>query len=553
MRALEEERAARDAAERQLLALTAEKRLLEHRVINARRTLAYGLGRAFIEARSVKGILALPGRIRQLRVKQKAKRRERVPNSFADNPAALLKLVDPALERAADDGAEAAAEWVVAQDAGPEIKARALCEVAHRALDNDAALAARIGLDAAAFSAADHRFFALAVRLYEAGLVAAPAQLCAQFRDSLTLSDAQLWTCVSIEDDAALLERGAWELPAMTETGGADRSGLAILCSPRWAALPQVAQARVAAASAGLSVSVIEASADADFADFAIAHIFADSLETACSVAADARAAGCRVIVDLANPPASMLAMPESERAKAEAIRLTGLGAGCAAIVTRSGSMARRLTDLGIDYHVASDAGVAPEPCVDQEAIGAAMTEFGARSGVTTIGCIATLDDDPGLLKCLDSFAALAAEDENAQLIVIGRGPGSGRLAREARRFSAEDRVHFTGNPPPQRWPALVAGLDLAMFPRLQEEPLGSEIPALMLTALVLQRPVLATEAAWNAQSAWTADPQSILPDAGDWRDLARTRLQGQGDGSAMRARDGTSLDTIYRSLSKSL
>lgn len=553
-RALEEERAAREAAERQLLALKAEKRLLEHRVINARRTLAYGLGRALIEARSVKGLLALPGRIRQLRVKQKAKRRERVPNSFAEDPAALLALVDPALERARDEGVQAAAEWVSTQDAAPESKARALAELAHRVLEDDPMLAARTAEDAVALFAGDHRLFSVAVRLYEAGLVAEPAGLIAQFRDALTLSGAQRRMCAFIEEDAALLERGSWTLPAPPVNQHTDRrSGLAILCSPRGKALPEVAQARAAIAPIDLADSVIELSSDPNLSDFALVHIFADSLEMACTAAADARAAGCRIILDLALPPCALIVLPGSARARAAAIRLKGLAEGCDAMVTRSRAMADALDELGIAHRIVTDVEDVTRESIDEDAVTAAIVEYGARPGVKTIAFVAALDDDPGLLRGLKAFAAAAVDDEAAQLIVVGSGTGAERFAREARRLSIGDRVHFAGNPPPQRWTALLAGFDLAIFPGLQGEALGSDVPALLRTTVALGCSVLATDSAWASQLYWNADAQSILPGNGDWNAAVRERLKEPGGSVALRARDGVSIEKVYRLLLKQL
>lgn len=551
---LKQERAAREAAERKVLALTAEKRVLEHRVINAHRTLAYGLGRALIEARSVKGLLALPGRMHQLWLKQKAKRREQVPDSFAGDVALTLQLVDPAVDRAIRDGISAALDWVSVQSAPSAAKARALAELAHWVLDENPEQASRAGLDAAALEPGDQRLFSLAVRLRNAGLVAVPAKLCAAFRDHLVLSEAQRRLCDYLEEDAATLDRGAWELAQRKENEAIARGPkLAIICSHRWRALPQIAEAQAAAMSAGLSVSVLAFPDDIDFSDFPVVHVFADSLSMACSIAVDARAAGCQLIVDLANPPTAMLSFPESECAKVEALRLAGLGTGSDFLVTRSRSMASRLEDQNIDHRIANEDIGMVEYTVGYQAITGALAEFGARSGATTIGCIATLDNDPGLFACLESFGGIAAADEDAQLLVIGGGNGFAALARKAVHLGVDDRVHFVGQPPPQRWPALLAALDLAIFPRLRDEALGSEVSALLLVAIRLGRPILATEAAWNAQVVGDPDAVSILPEGDSWTDNLRQHLVGGDNEFAVRAQSGKSIGKIYKIVSKAL
>ncbi len=463
-----------------------------------------------------------------------------------------MQLVDPALERAAGDGPEAAESWIAAQNGTSEAKARALAELAHWVLDNDPDTAGRIALDAAALSPGDPRLFPLAIRLYETGLVAAPARLCATIRDHLTLSDAQLRTCDYIAEDAALLNRGVWEMPPRSATDDAVReTDLAILCAPRWAASPQIAAARAAASAAGMSVAVIDPTEKGDLSCYACAHIFVDTLAMACALATDACAAGCQILVDLAHPPLPLVKLPDSERAKADSLRLRGLGGGADAILTRSRSMARHLDTLGVEHSLVNNGDETAVPQVSDEAVAAALTEYGARPGVRTIGCIATLDADPGLQVCLESFNAITQDDEAVQLIIFGRGSGSASPAREARRLGIDDRVHFVGLPPPARWPALLAACDFLLAPRFGEEVLGSETGSIMEIAIGLGRPLLATRAGWDAQAIWNADAVSILPDTGEWHKILRKRLDEPESGRPIRAKDGISLAAVYQSIFK--
>ncbi|RED16029.1 glycosyltransferase [Parasphingopyxis lamellibrachiae] len=498
-----------------MLALTTEKRLLEYRVINAHRTLAHGLGRALIEARSLKGLLALPGRIRRLSMKQRAKRRERVPNSFTDDVASILRLVDPAFERAAAQGLDAAIDWVRAEKAEPAAKARALAELAHATLDDAPEKAARIGEDAARKYPGEQRLFALAVRLREKGLVLAPASLCAAICGRQPLSPPQIRLCDLMMEDAALLERGRWGESPAHGPGNTGEGGLVIICPPRWAALPRVLKAREDARKAGATVSIVAPADKPDFAAFSAVHIFANSIGMACAMVVDAHAAGCRIILDIANPPASMLRSSGSEREAVDGIRLKGLAAHADILIARSMALGTRLGALDIDCLVAGDAGDAAD-AADDEMMTAALAEYGVRPVSRTVGCFATLDEDAGSVLCLEAFAALAATGEAGQLLIFGKGSRSAHLSSKAEALGLTDQVNFVGMPPPQRWPSLLAALDLAVFPRIAEEALGSEIPMLSVQALARGLPVLASQSAWDAQAAFIAEPGAVLAAGGD-------------------------------------
>jgi glycosyltransferase involved in cell wall biosynthesis len=508
-----------------VLALTTEKRLLEYRVINAHRTLAHGLGRALIEARSLKGLLALPGRVRRLSMKQRAKRRERVPNSFTDDVAAILRLVDPAFERAAADGMDAAVDWAKTQKAEPVAKARALAELAHWSLDGDPAKAGRIGEDAARIFPGEQRLFSLAVRLREKGLILAPARLCNAICTHQPLSQPQSRLCDLMAEDAALLEHGRWGEGLECGSANSGDASMAIVCPPRWTALPWVLQAQQDAAAAGLSVSIVTPADTVNFPEFSSVHIFADSIAMACASVSEARTSGCRIILDIANPPSSMLAPMGSERATVDTIRLKGLAALAETVIVRSRSLARHLDALDIDHLVTGDArNMAAE--IDEGAIATALAEYGARSGVRSIGCFAALDGDPGIANCLEAFAAIAASGDAAQLLIFGKGSHAAHLAGMADTLGIAGQVQFIGMPPPQRWSALLAALDLAVFPRNADEALGSEIPILFVQALAWKRPLLASETAWNAQAAFVADPGSVLTADGDLAEQLRAALR---------------------------
>lgn len=270
---LEAEIAARRAAEDELAALRAEKRQIEERLINAHRTLAYGLGKALIDARTLGGMAALPRRLRRLRLKQKAKRRERVPDTAPRGIADRLQLVDPALERLHTAGAEAAANWVRAQSNAPDAQARALTEIAIAISDGEPQTALALANEAAGLAPGEARLVPLFARLAAAGEVfksptAAEIDLAAtEFELETT---ARRLFCVAADGDAAnirlvdalhgLRSRGIDAclavtgspdaVAAMVEHAGRDDSGAALVAlgAPlpiRWPALLGWAEALI--------------------------------------------------------------------------------------------------------------------------------------------------------------------------------------------------------------------------------------------------------------------------------------------------------------------
>lgn len=533
------------------MALTTEKRALEYRVITANRTLAYGLGRALIEARSLKGLIALPGKIRRLSSKQKAKRRERVPNSFADDIGERLRLVDPALDQAGEQGIEAAAIWIRSEKASSSAKARALTELAHWVVDRDVRLAASLGIEALALDPKEHRLLALALRLRDAGQVRVPAELCTAIVDRQSLSPGQRVLCELLIEDAAILETGVWAGSSdPVDRSDAEGAGVAILCPPRWAGSSRVKAAQDAAVSAGLVPTIRMTFDDADLAKNSIVHIFADSVGSACDAAFKAAGHGGRIILDIANPPGTVLDMSGSERAAVETARLKGVAALSRMVIARSSAAARQLQQLGIAHAIVPDAGAETQPEPAPATVSAAFVEYGAAPGTRTIAMAATLDEDANLLRCLETFAAIAEETD--QLLVFGKGRYASILAHRVGTLGIASRVHFVGLPPQQRWPALLTGLELMVFPSALDEPLGSEIPALLVQAIDRNRPVLASETAWNAQASWQRDFATTLDENGDWADQMRAML-AMAIAPDMESITGESMVDIYKAIVKSL
>ena len=542
------ERTAREAADREILALRTEKQALEYRVINANRTLAYGLGRALIEARSLRGLMALPGKLRRLRSKQRVKRRERVPNSFDDDISKRLKLVEPALEKAAADGARSASDWVVAEREGPAATARALCEIAHWVLPDDLDMAGDIAIQAATVDPTEARLFSLAQRLREAGCVKVPASLCDTIRSKQPLSALDQKLCDRIIEDGEILVTGRWSPPRRSaEAGDRESAGLLLLCPVRWHSLSTVRECQSEAEAAGFVATVAASLDEVDLTTIDVIHIFASSIGQGCDDAVRGSAAGCRLVVDIANPPEWQGIAPESEMAVVEKARLFGLQAIADQIIVRSEGAASLLEQFGIE-HVPISAHFDHDPdAVEESIIAAARVEYGIEVDGPAIGIAATLNGDSELLQCLTACAAL--KNPTFHLLVFGKGD-AGVIARHAETLNPAPQLHFLGLPPPQRWRALLAGIDLILFPSESIEPLGSEIPALLNQACVDQLRILGSEAAWMSQGSWQVDPNMIISADGNWAERIDAALNSPPI-SALAADSGQSISGIYQWFSK--
>lgn len=510
---LQAEVAAREAAEREIAELKAEKRHLEHRVVTFQRTLAYGLGKALIEARSFKGLMALPGRIRRLRLRQAAKKRPRVPDSIATGIAGHLRFVDEALERARADGIMTAAAWLRERpDRDVAAKGRALAELALSAVASDPALAAGFGEEAAQLAPHEPRLIALAIALAERGLVFAPAAICAAIEEAQELSPPQRALFARIRDDAAILgeDRGGEVRPAARAAGREPH--VLLIAAERWRATARVADAVAAAGEAGLqAVHGGAGSLDGD-AKPALVHLMVDDLHDAQDAIGAAGEAGVPVVLDLAGLPPAHLLAPGSEAARAAERRIAAQAASVERVIARGDAAAALLERLDIDFARAEDGAVAAE--VAAADVDAAAAEFDLDRQTRLIGCVAGLREDPGLVALLEAAAAL---DDPVRVAMMGGGRAGPWLAQHAARLGIADRVHFVGAPLPVRWPALFAAFDIAVFPSALGEPLGSEVPMALAQAAGQGVNLLASDAAWASRTHRGAPPALLPENQQEW------------------------------------
>ena len=90
---------------------------------------------------------------------------------------------------------------------------------------------------------------------------------------------------------------------------------------------------------------------------------------------------------------------------------------------------------------------------------------FGLPAGVPLIGSVARLHP----LKQLDAAIAVLTRRRDIHLAIAGQGPDEQRLRAIASDKGVAERVHFTGEMPPNRVGQFLAGLDVFVFPTLAE------------------------------------------------------------------------------------
>jgi glycosyltransferase involved in cell wall biosynthesis len=98
----------------------------------------------------------------------------------------------------------------------------------------------------------------------------------------------------------------------------------------------------------------------------------------------------------------------------------------------------------------------------------ATLPASAVRKGRVVLGFVGFVRDWHGLDSVIAAIAA--ARDTTAlELVVVGDGPARPALERQAASLGLGDRVRFTGVQPRDAIPALAAGFDIALQPRVVE------------------------------------------------------------------------------------
>ena len=158
-----------------------------------------------------------------------------------------------------------------------------------------------------------------------------------------------------------------------------------------------------------------------------------------------------------------------AERVRFGGLGLPGLAARLEAYVWRSADKVLAVT--GVLKRMVERAGV-PSDRIEIVPNGIDPAEFAVvpRSaepgGRIVLGFVGFVRDWHGLDGVIAAMAA-AGDAVPIDLVVVGDGPARAELERQAAASGLADRVHFTGLQGRERIPALVAGFDIALQPRV--------------------------------------------------------------------------------------
>ncbi|MCA1749223.1 MAG: glycosyltransferase [Parasphingopyxis sp.] len=441
-----------------------------------------------------------------MRLRQKAKRRLRVPDTVPGDVAQRMRLVDEALERAAAEGVRAAAS-ALEKHRDEAQRGRALAELALFALESSIEEGAEIGLRAAELAPGEPRLLTLIARLQAAGGVTAPARIGRLAGEAQPLSPPQRQWLAGLARDAGRL---AGDASALAERKGEAKpiAHLALIAPEGWRAHPRIRAAELAARAAGLSVGF---ETPRDTAGWG-AHIFPDSLDFA-----EQALAACRdtdaLLLDLANRPRELDAGSDSEVTRVARMRLGAMIAAADTVIAR-GPAANALAEAhGAMPECIDDVWPDADP-PDDEDIATARLEFGLGEQPTVLAA-ADLSDENGLHRLLRVFGEFGGEKTSPGLAFLGSGPAAPQLALLAAEYGLEDRVTFVGSPAFERWPALFGCCAAAIFPGQQSDSFGSAVPLAMLLAARLGIPALQSDAAWESR---TSDSLIRSPLGEDWK-----------------------------------
>lgn len=92
-----------------------------------------------------------------------------------------------------------------------------------------------------------------------------------------------------------------------------------------------------------------------------------------------------------------------------------------------------------------------------------------AAAGVFTVGFVGTLKPWHGLSVLIEAFALLHERRKQTRLLIVGDGPERDELVAQVNARGLRDAARFTGGVAPNRVPALLASMDVAVapYPRL--------------------------------------------------------------------------------------
>ena len=440
----------------------------------------------------MQGILALPRKIRRLRLKQKVKRKSRVPDDVPQEIARLLDLSRKAIEWADDEGFIAARRQVLeSRDQSEAAIGRALVDLAIAAVDRDPEFAGQTGWQAAKRVPDEHRLVALIAKLHQAGEVSSPLRIMDRAEPALMLTAQQRTLFARIRADARLLsdDMSVPQDKRAARTEGIEK--VALVVPERWKETPRI---RVAIATAQRAELAVEIAAVNSVGGAAGVHIFVDDPFALYEQLRVLRSHRAPIAIDCANLPAALLRREDSQAAQAERHRLAQCASLADHVIVRGPSTAALFASLHDNVIEVPDLTRNDKPPPDPDALQVAAAEFGIDEYDSVAACLLAEVPDQGALDVLSAFEE--AGHEGAALLFLGDGRAIAWIQQETARLGLSDNCLFQELPPPRRWRPLMAAFDRVICATEHEPGMGSVVPMLLAEAAALGMPMALSEAA---------------------------------------------------------
>lgn len=115
---------------------------------------------------------------------------------------------------------------------------------------------------------------------------------------------------------------------------------------------------------------------------------------------------------------------------------------------------------------------------------------LGLADETPVVGIVAVIRRRKGHLVLLEAVASALLRERGTHLVIVGEGPVRGQVEARAAELGLREWVHFLGHR--EDVPDLLAACDVVALPSV----LGEGVPQIILQALAVQRPVVASDVA---------------------------------------------------------
>ena len=142
------------------------------------------------------------------------------------------------------------------------------------------------------------------------------------------------------------------------------------------------------------------------------------------------------------------------------------------------------------------------------------VSRAAAASDIPRLITVGRLSPEKGYFGLLEALAAMASDGIDWSLTIVGDGPAAQKLRARIDELALTDRIRLTGALVEKDTLAEIANADVMVLPSLMEG-----LPVVLIEALALQKPVLASRVA-GIPELIEENRTGMMFTPSDWRDL---------------------------------